>query len=102
MTFSAILRRACLRIVNQSSVPTLVKRVQKGDGDVTAQARLMADNAQILLSFVSKHNPALYKAHVGELTKAIADEKHPRLVEVCLQALSAVAKWDESLSPSDK
>jgi sister chromatid cohesion protein PDS5 len=79
-----------------------VKRIQKGDNDSTSQASLSANNSQILLSFVSKHCPALYKTHIGELTKAIADEKNPRLVEVCLQALSSVVKWDDKLAPSDK
>lgn len=101
-TMSTFLRRSSLRIVNQSSIPTLVKRVQKDDGNSTSQAHLAANNAHILLSFTSKHCPALYKAHVGELTKAIADEKNPRLVEVCLQALSAVVRWDGKLASSDK
>ena len=83
-----------------------MKRLQRGDpagdGYGTSQAQLSANNAQVLLTAVSKHRPALYKPHLGELTKAIADEKNPRLVEVCLQALAAVAKWDEKLAPSDK
>lgn len=101
-TMSIFLRRASLRILNQSSIPTLVKRVQKGDGNATSQAHLVADNAQTLLTFTSKHYPAVYKSHVGELTKAIADEKNPRLVEVSLQALSAVVGWDNKLAPSDR
>jgi sister chromatid cohesion protein PDS5 len=92
---ATFLRRASLRIINQSSIPALIKRVHKG-GSVSAQ------NAQLLLGFVSKHCPALYKSHVGELTKAIADEKNPTLVEVCLQAFSALVKWDDKLAPNDK
>jgi sister-chromatid-cohesion protein PDS5 len=101
-TMSMFLRRSSLRILNQSSIPTLVKRVQKGDGSATSQAHLAANNAQILLSFTSKHCPALYKPHIGELTKAIADEKNPRLVEICLQALSSAVKWDSQLASNDK
>ncbi|KAH7926273.1 hypothetical protein BV22DRAFT_1128351 [Leucogyrophana mollusca] len=95
-TMTIFLRRATLRIVNQSSIPTLIKRVQKGTASETQK------HAQTLLTFMSKHNPALYKLHVSELTKAIADEKNPRLVEVGLQALAAVVRWDESLSVNDK
>jgi sister chromatid cohesion protein PDS5 len=98
----AFLRRSSLRVLNQSSIPTLVKRIQKGGNDSTGPASLPAHNSQILLSFVSKHCPVLYKTHVGELTKAIADEKNPRLVEVCLQALSSVVQSDDKLAPSDK
>ena len=103
---SIFLRRASLRLINQSSIPTLIKRLQRGDpssdGYGTSQAQLSANNAEAVLTFVSKHCPALYKPHIGELTKAIADEKNSRLVEVCLQALAAVARWDAKLMPSDK
>ena len=54
------------------------------------------------MTFVSKHCPALYKAHIGEFSKAIADEKNARLVEVCLHALAAAAMWDAKIAPSDK
>lgn len=93
-----LLRRSSLKFLNQSSIPALVKRVQKGGGKATQAAT----NAQILLSFTSKHCPVLYKTHISELTKAIADEKNPRLVETCLQALSSMAKLDSRVAPSDK
>lgn len=93
-TMSILLRQASLRILNTSSIPTLLKRVQK-----TSRA---SDNALKLLTFVSKHLPALYKTHVGELVKGVADEKSTRLVEVSLQALAAVARWDETMAPTDK
>lgn len=101
-----MLRRASLRIVNQSSIPTFIKRVQKGesaaDDSGNSYAHLSAQNAQIWMSYVSKHCPAIHKLHVGELSKAIAEEKNTRLVEVCLQALAAVAVWDKSSAPADK
>jgi sister chromatid cohesion protein PDS5 len=96
------LRRASLHSVNQSSIPTLIKRVRSGDDDPASAASTTARHARILLTFTSKHCPALYKLHVGELAKAIADSKNPVLVEVGLQALSALAKWDPKLTPADK
>ncbi|KAG1858786.1 armadillo-type protein [Suillus subalutaceus] len=66
-TMTVFLRRATLRIVNQSSIPTLIKR-----------------------------------PHTSELTKAIADEKNERLVEVGMQALAAVSQSDEALAVNDK
>ncbi|KAF7350447.1 Sister chromatid cohesion protein pds5 [Mycena venus] len=93
-TMNTIVRQASLRIFNQSSIPTLIKRVQKSNS--------LADNAQRLLTFVSKHQPGLYKSHIGELVKGVADEKHPRLVEVALQALAAVVRWDGKVAPTDK
>lgn len=96
---TVLLRRASLRIVNQSSVPTLVKRIQRGD---RSEKQSSTHNAKTILAYISKYCPALYKPHVGELVKAIADEKNDMLVEVCLQALAAVAKWDDKLVPNDK
>jgi hypothetical protein len=100
------LRRASLCLVNQSSIPSLLRHLQRGDptgdGYGTSQAQLVANNAQIILTSISKHCPILYKAHVGALTKAIADEKNVRLIRVCLQALAALALCDGELLPGDK
>ena len=97
---ATFLRRGTLHIANQSSVPTLIKRVAKaGEGAYQQQT---AQLAQVWLTFISRHYPALYKQHVGELSKAIADEKNAQLVEVSLQAYSVVARWDERLVPSER
>jgi sister-chromatid-cohesion protein PDS5 len=76
--------------------------MQKGDGNKKNREQSLAHHAQTILSYTSKHCPALYKPHVGELAKAIADEKNPILVETSLQALAAVVKWDDQLAPHDK
>jgi len=73
-----------------------------GDGYGTSQAQILANSAQMILTSISKHCPILYNAHVGALTKAIADEKNVRLIRVCLQALAALAKCDGELLPEDK
>ncbi|KZT28070.1 hypothetical protein NEOLEDRAFT_1130032 [Neolentinus lepideus HHB14362 ss-1] len=104
-TMAYILRRTSLRIVNQSSVPPLIRRIQKArrdDEDEDMDGSCDLRHAQTVLTYMSKHCPAVYKPHVAELTKAIADEKNSRLVEVCLQALAAIAMWDAKLAPSDK
>ncbi|KAG8216411.1 hypothetical protein J3R82DRAFT_6516 [Butyriboletus roseoflavus] len=93
-TMTIFLRRATLRIVNQSSISTLIKRVQK--------LAPLSKHAQQLLTFISKHCPILYKPHVSELTKAIADERNVILAEVGMHALAAVAKADESQAALDK
>lgn len=127
-TMSTFLRRATLHIVNPSSIPTFVKRMQKGfepsavaysqtqtqtlgqtfsmfsagAGEPEGRAQHAAHSAQLWMAYVSKHCPTLYKAHVGEFTKAIADERNARLVEACLHALAAAAAADAKLAPSDK
>ncbi|KAI6002991.1 armadillo-type protein [Pisolithus albus] len=99
-TMTIFLRRCTLRILNQSSISPLLKRLQKSS--TSSVASPMIKHVHQLLTFVSKHSPALYKAHIGELTKAIADEKNTMLVELGMQALAAVIRTDESLSSLDK
>lgn len=101
-TMTVLLYRASYRVLNQSSIPTLLKRVQKGLDSTTSHIRQAALHAKTLLTFVSKHSPSLYRSHISELTKAIADEKHETLVGVALQALAGVVKWDQTLAPTDK
>src|SRR5580692_8761201 len=93
-TMTIFLRRASLCLVNQSSIPFLLRHLQRGDhtdDGYGSQAQLLANNAQVILTSISKHCPIIYKAHVGALIKAIADEKNTRLVGVCTQALAALA-----------
>lgn len=97
-----LLHRACYRIVNQSSIPTFLKYVQKGQGSTNANTQAFAENALTLLTAVSKNSPALYQSHMGELTKALADEKKSTLVEVGIQALANVIRWDPKLAMIDK
>ncbi|KAH9477762.1 Sister chromatid cohesion protein pds5 [Psilocybe cubensis] len=100
-TMTAILRRSSYGIVNQSSIPTLFKRLEKGNQEgASGKARYAANNAQSILLAISKHCPALFKSHIAELSKAIADESKTQLVEVALMALANVVKWDEKLGAS--
>ncbi|KAG6833054.1 hypothetical protein H0H87_012065 [Tephrocybe sp. NHM501043] len=94
-TLLTLLRRSSFRLLNQSSIPTLIKRLPKGHVHTNS-------HPMTLLTFVSKHSPALYKPHIGELTKAIADEKNTVLAEACLHALARVLQWDSKLTPTDK
>jgi len=44
----------------------------------------------------------MYTSHIGELMKAVADEKHEALIETCLQALAGVLNWNQKLLATDK
>ncbi len=103
----SFVRQASLWIVNQSSIPTLIKRLQRGDAAAASQssnqrADAAANNAQKLLAVLSKHLPSVFKSHVSELTKYIAEDANSRLVEACLQALAAVSRAIREVAPSDK
>lgn len=93
-----LLRRHSLHIINTSSVPTLVKRIQRQEkNDPTG-----ANAARAILVALSKQCPAVFKMHVAEFSRALAEEANVPLVEVSLQALAAVARWDSSCAPTDK
>jgi sister-chromatid-cohesion protein PDS5 len=106
LTMTVLLRRASLRLINQSSVPTLIKHVRNGDFSEQSQSQSSADmsakNASVILTCICKYCPAMFRSHVPELVKSVADEKHDHLVEVSLHALSALLQWDSSLTPTDK
>ncbi|TFK20656.1 cohesin-associated protein Pds5 [Coprinopsis marcescibilis] len=101
-TLNIFLRRASYRILNQSSIPSLLKRVAKSYGSTAGHLIQASNHARILLTFVSKYSPALYKPHVAELVKAISDEKNIQLAEVGLQALAGLVKYDGSLAPTER
>ncbi|KAJ8473024.1 hypothetical protein ONZ45_g16446 [Pleurotus djamor] len=101
-TMSSFLYRCSLRIFNQSSIPSLIKAIQRDHGKTTLQTQVHAAHSLTLMTSISKHFPILYKPHIPELSKAIASEKSEKLVEASLQALAAAARFDEKLAPLDK
>jgi len=105
-TMAVLLRRASLRFINQSSIPTLIKHVRNGDFSEQSQsqssAEVSAKNASTILACISRYCPAMFRPHVSELVKSVADEKHNQLVEVSLHALSALLQRDPSLTPTDR
>jgi len=93
-----LLRRGSYSIVNQSSIPLFFKRVVLGEGSTNARVLQRAEAAQSLLRITAKHAPALFKAHVGELCKLIANENQGVSVELAVMALANLVKWDEKIS----
>ncbi|KZO98450.1 hypothetical protein CALVIDRAFT_495831 [Calocera viscosa TUFC12733] len=95
-TFRTLWQKFAPWVVNITSVPPLVKALQRSDND------LVRKHISALLSKVSKFNPAVLKPHVAELAKALAGETSELLAEVSLQALSSVFVDDPAMAPSDK
>ena len=93
-----LIRRNSLHMINTSSVPTLVKHIQRQDKyDLAA-----TNSARTILVAVAKQCPAIFRSHVAEFCRALSEEGNVPLVEVSLQALAAVARWDENGAPNDK
>lgn len=100
-TMTALIRRASLRFINQSSIPWLLAQLQKSgiEEDETVAAKM---HAKTILCSIAKHNPIIFKIHVPELLKSIASADNEFLVEIALQALALTAKQDRSIVPTDK
>lgn len=95
---TGLLRRNSLHIINTSSVPTLVKHIQRRDNkDLRA-----TNSARTILVAVAKQCPAIFKSHVAEFCRALSEEANVPLVEVSLQALAAVARRDGDGAPNDQ
>ncbi len=96
-TMSTFMRRATLHIVNQSCIPTFLKRIQSQKSSSSSHSQshpstststhstsnsstTTADeeHARQWLVYMAKHNPAMYKLHVAELGKVVAsaDERN--------------------------
>jgi len=44
----------------------------------------------------------MYEKHMPELLICVGQQKHEKLVEVALQGLASVCKYDQTLAPKDK
>jgi sister-chromatid-cohesion protein PDS5 len=96
-TLMDLIRRHSLYVVNQSSIPVLVKRIQRPDNEPRD-----AINARRVLVAIAKQCPAVVKIHVAEFSRALAEEANTALIEISLQALASLSAWDESCAPNDK
>ncbi|KAN0065934.1 Sister chromatid cohesion protein pds5 [Thecaphora frezii] len=131
-TMTTFIRSGSFFLVNRSSIPTLVKRLQQNKNDFTpsqviresqsqgieeteSQARVLARSmaqlpdmeafkacANEVLEFVAKHCPQMFVAHVAELCRSLHDDGNRILVQTCLQALAALAQWNVDKVQLDK
>lgn len=98
----SLLLRGALCIVNTSSIPTLLQRVQRGQGTAVTKTNLAARHAQVLLTHITKFCPALCKAHVDDLIATVEDGKNDMTIAVALQALAGVVRLDPVLLPMNE
>uniref|UniRef100_A0A0W0GEX7 Cohesin-associated protein pds5 n=2 Tax=Moniliophthora roreri TaxID=221103 RepID=A0A0W0GEX7_MONRR len=112
-TFKTFLYKASLRAVNTSSVPTLLKAIQhpyqnqnRRSTNARTKSIQAAEHAKLILQWISKFCPALYKPHVERLVEVVKDEGEAEgeggMVEAGLQALAAVVRVDPTLAPHEK
>lgn len=89
-TFTTLLEVASFMVINHSSIPTLIKRMQTRPSDERGTRSTFA--AYNLLRLIAKECPPMFTTHVNELLIVMSDKKNDKLAEVALQALAAVAR----------
>ena len=105
---SIFLRRCSYPIINKTSIPTLLKRLQKIPSTSSASSSSDATkdgaiNSRLILAVISKKAAAMYKSHVAELGKVILDDKVGRdVADVPLQALAHLERLDPASQTTDK
>jgi sister-chromatid-cohesion protein PDS5 len=125
-TMEHLLRAACLFIVNRSTIPTLIRKLQdsKDVGDVgmtpagdvgdETQGTILATSAreaelsaarrdsEFLLRAVAKNCPKILTSHVPELVKALSADSNHTLAKESLRALAAVALNEPAAMPVER
>jgi hypothetical protein len=94
-TFTIFLRRASFPLVNRSSIPTLLRRLKRPDNED------LAEMSKIVLNYIARGCPIMYKMHVSELARLLGDD-NARLVETALYALAELAGSDANALPKDR
>lgn len=98
-TMSVVADYAAWMLINQSSIPCLISRLQKPEGPY---AERIAAVSSRYLAFIAKECAPMYKAHIDQLVIVINDKKNDKLIELGLQALAAVSKSNPGSGPKDK
>ncbi|OCF45868.1 hypothetical protein I317_00356 [Kwoniella heveanensis CBS 569] len=94
-TLTSLLNTSAWNVVNQSSIPPLLKRLQRPDSEATANAAVK------LLAIIAKDGAPMFKTHTSQLAIVIMDKKNEKLVEVGYQALAAVCKVHPDVAPNE-
>ncbi|WWC86884.1 uncharacterized protein L201_001763 [Kwoniella dendrophila CBS 6074] len=95
-TITSLVEASAWNIVNQSSIPPLIRRVQKPESEASSTA------AAKILGILAKDGLPMFKSHTAQLVLAMMDKKNDTLVEVALQALGGVCKIIPDVTPTER
>lgn len=97
-TFTLFIYRSSYLLLNRSSVPFLVKKLQSSNDDKDAETQC----AKLMLDAISKSCPEMIRPHAADLVKLLSTEDNETLVNTALFALSELARKDPEAIPTDK
>lgn len=92
-TVMLVVRDHAYLLLNKSSIPPLLKRAQAGRDDPAAASALE------VLDALARKKAVMFRSHVAELTKSLADSNAPDVTTAALHALSKLAKVDSEFHP---
>ncbi|RIA91799.1 armadillo-type protein [Glomus cerebriforme] len=89
-TFSILIRRISLTIINRDLVPLLMNKIKSVDGEQQNAHSIIAHE---LFTGISSRFPAIFRSHFEKLTTLLKEEdENAMIVEDSLEALSKLAK----------
>ncbi|WRT64749.1 uncharacterized protein IL334_001683 [Kwoniella shivajii] len=94
-TLTTLVDVSAWNVVNQSSIPALLRRISKPESEASASA------AAKLLGMMAKEGAPMFKSHTGQLVVSMMDKKNEKLVELSLQALASVCKIYPDVAPAE-
>ncbi|CAG8748895.1 2281_t:CDS:10, partial [Acaulospora morrowiae] len=83
-TFTILIRRVSMTIINRDLVPLLLNKIKSTDSEQNSSSNV----AHELFKDISSRFPSIFKPHLDELVKSIAENENSLMVEDSLQALS--------------
>jgi sister-chromatid-cohesion protein PDS5 len=99
-TFSVIVEQGAFNILNTTSISPLLKALQSPPAGPHREPTVNA--ACRFMRLTSKECAPMLEPHTPALLVCIGQQKNAALVEVSLQALAAVAKYDDKAVQKDK
>ncbi|CAG8556181.1 7930_t:CDS:10 [Paraglomus brasilianum] len=99
-TFSILIRRVSLTIFNGDIVPLLLHKLRDLSPS-TSWSKDIVSTTQELLKDISSRFPALYRAHIDELTRLLSEDLNDISVENTLEALAKFSKIYPDETPQD-
>ncbi|CAG8540479.1 13092_t:CDS:10, partial [Acaulospora colombiana] len=99
-TFSILIRRISMTIINRDLIPSLLTKIKSTDSEQDSGSNV----AHELFKDVSSRFPSIFKPHLDELIKSISENENenPLIVDDSLQALSKLSTAFPDEIPHDR
>ncbi|CAG8667188.1 13334_t:CDS:10, partial [Cetraspora pellucida] len=98
-TFSILIRRISLTIINKDLIPFLVTKLKSTHSELQSENSIVAHE---LFKDISSRFPAILKPHIEQLIRALKEDEDSLIVDDSLEALSKLSIAFPDETPQDK